>query len=99
VPIVLPEVRIGQSEDRDLYIEHWSKQASRLKARCRKMNVKLSLESFQKARLVNEFAHHVDDILDFLDDVLMPRKLDVHLDHGFEAVRGALWRLLGERRE
>jgi hypothetical protein len=44
-----------------------------------------------------EFAHHVDEILVFLKDVLMPRKLEVHFDDGFEAVRGALWRRLQER--
>src|SRR5215218_1445491 len=42
-----------------------------------------------------EFAHHVDDILVFLQDVLMPRKLEAHLDDGFQAVREALRRRIG----
>jgi len=49
-------------------------------------------------RLVREFAHHVDGILVFLQDVLMPRKLEAHLDDGFEAVREALRRRI-ERTE
>jgi len=43
----------------------------------------------------------VDGILVFLQDVLMPRKLEAHLDDGFEAVREALRRRIlrdgGER--
>jgi hypothetical protein len=38
----------------------------------------------------------VDDILVFLQDALMPRKLEVHLEDGFQAVRGALRRRIGE---
>jgi hypothetical protein len=33
----------------------------------------------------------VDDILSFLQDVLMPNNLEVHLEDGFQAVREALW--------
>ena len=45
---------------------------------------------------VREFAHHVDGILVFLQDVLMPRKLEAHLDDGFQTVREALRRRMGE---
>ena len=51
----------------------------------------------EEIRLVQEFALHVDDILLFLKDILMPRKLETHLDHGFQAVREALRRRLRER--
>jgi hypothetical protein len=44
-------------------------------------------EDWDEVRLVHEFSHHVGQILGFLNDVLMPRKLEAHLDHGFEAVR------------
>jgi hypothetical protein len=56
-----------------------------------------SNESWGEVRLVREFAHHVDDILVFLQDVLMPRKLEAHLDDGFQAVRDALRRRMGDR--
>ena len=41
---------------------------------------------------VNAYAWHVDGILVFLQDVLMPRKLEAHLDDGFQAVREVLRR-------
>jgi hypothetical protein len=44
-----------------------------------------------------EFAHHIDDILGFCQDVLMPRKLEAHLDDGFAAVREALRRRIAAR--
>jgi hypothetical protein len=54
-----------------------------------------SRESWEEVRLVREFAHHVDGILVFLQDVLMPRKLEAHLDDDFQAVREALLRRVG----
>jgi internalin A len=93
VPIVLPEVQIGNIQDRLTYLEHWDAQAKSVEALQGKMNLfRLSRESFEKARLILEFAHHVDDILVFLQDVLMPRNLEAHLDDGFQAVRDALRR-------
>lgn len=92
VPVVLPEVRIGSVLERVPYSEHWRAQQERLEALDPKMIFNLSPDSFQEVRLVREFAHHVDDILVFLQDVLMPRKLEAHLDDGFQAVRDALRR-------
>ena len=63
----------------------------------RDLDLSLSAEDWDEVRLVHEFAHHVGQILGFLNDVLMPRKLEVHLDNGFEAVREALERRLRER--
>jgi hypothetical protein len=37
----------------------------------------------------------VDGILVFLQDVLMPRKLEVHFEDGFQAVREAVRRRMG----
>ena len=96
VPIVLPEVRIGNVWERLPYLEYWDTQAKSVEALPGKTNLlRLSRESWEEARLVLEFAHHVDDILVFLADVLMPRKLGAHLDDGFQAVRDALRRRMG----
>jgi internalin A len=92
VPIVLPEVKVGNIWERLPYLKYWADQADSLKALPPDLYLQLSAESLQEARLVREFAHHVDDILVFLQDVLMPRKLEAHLDDGFEAVREALRR-------
>ena len=89
----LPEVKIGNDQEKLPYLEHWDAEAKIVEALPGKMNLfRLSRESFERARLILEFAHHVDDILVFLQDVLMPRNLEAHLDDGFQAVREALRR-------
>jgi internalin A len=95
VPIVLPEVKIGNFEEREPYLEYWSERAEKLEARIRNPKLSPSRESWEEVRLVREFSHHIDDILVFLQDVLMPRKLEVHLDDGFQAVQDALRRRIG----
>jgi hypothetical protein len=95
VPIVLPDVRIGNFEERAPYLEHWSERAEKLEVLIRRPNLRPGRESWEEVRLVREFAHHVDDILVFLQDVLMPRKLEAHLDDSFQAVREALRRRMG----
>jgi internalin A len=95
VPIVLPEVKIGNVRERLPYLEYWADQADSLEALVRKPNLRPSRESWEEVRLVREFAHHVDDILVFLNDVLMPRKLEANLDGGFQDVRDALRRRMG----
>jgi len=94
VPIVLPEVRVGNFEDRAPYLEFWSERAEKLEALVRKPNLRPSRESWEEVRLVREFAHHVDGILVFVNDVLMPRDLKVHFEGDFEPVREALRRRL-----
>jgi internalin A len=92
VPIVLPEVKIGNLRERLPYLEHWAGEAESLEAVARNPKISPSRESWEEVRLIREFAHHVDGILVFIQDVLMPRKLEVHLDDGFQAVREALRR-------
>jgi internalin A len=90
VPIVLPEVKIGNLRERLPYLEYWASEAESLEALVRNPRISPSRESWEEVRLVREFAHHVDGILVFIQDVLMPRKLEAHLDDGFQAVRDAL---------
>jgi internalin A len=96
VPIVLPEVKVGNVRERLPYLEYWADQADSLEALIRNPKLRPSTESWEEVRLVREFAHHVDGILVFLQDVLMPRKLETHLDDGFQKVREALRRRMGE---
>lgn len=97
VPIVLPEVKVGSFQQRAPYLKHWSDQAKSLEALVRDPDLRPGSQSWEEVRLVREFAHHVDDILVFLNDVLMPRQLEAHLDHGFPAVREALQRRISEK--
>ena len=97
IPIVLPGVKIESLWDRKVYVDYWGAEAQRVDELERQGKLlSLSPQSFQEARLIREFAYHVDGILYFLQDVLMPRKLEVHLDNGFEAVREALRRRVGD---
>lgn len=93
IPIVLPGVKIESLWDRKAYLDHWGAEAQRVDEleRAGKM-LSLSPQSFQEARLIREFAYHVDGILYFLQDVLMPRNMEMHLDSGLEAVLEALRR-------
>ncbi|HTG31675.1 MAG TPA: COR domain-containing protein [Thermoanaerobaculia bacterium] len=95
VPIVLPEVRIGNFRERASYLKHWAAEAKSLEALIRDPDLSPSRESWEEIRLVREFAHHVDGILVFVQDVLMPRRLEAHLDDNFQAVREALQRRMG----
>ncbi|HEX4962934.1 MAG TPA: metallophosphoesterase [Thermoanaerobaculia bacterium] len=92
VPIMLPEVKTGSFEERAPYLEYWSERAVKLGVLIRNPNLQPSSESWKEFKLVQDFANHVDDILVFLQDVLMPRKLEVYLDDDFQVVREALRR-------
>jgi internalin A len=95
MPIVLPEVRIGNVRERLPYMKHWAEEAKSLEELVRDPDLRPSRESWEEVRLIREFAHHVDGILVFLQDVLMPRRLEVHLDDGFQSVPDALRRRMG----
>jgi internalin A len=97
VPIVLPEVKINGAVERAPYVKHWIGQAKTLEELIRDLGINASSKTQQEARLVREFAHHIDDILVFLNDDLMPRQLEVHLDSDFQAVREALRRRLAKK--
>jgi internalin A len=94
VPIVLPEVRIANVGERATYLRHWAQEAREAEALVGDPDIILTLsgESLREVRLLREFAQHVDEILIFLADILMPRKLEVHLDEDFQQVRDAIRR-------
>ncbi len=95
VPVILPEVRIATLAERARYIRFWRERAAGDEQLGQELGTAVSPESWEELRLVKEFAHHVDGILAFLQDVLMPRNLDAQLDNDFQAVREALRRLAG----
>jgi internalin A len=98
-PIILPEVKIGDLAERAPYLKFWSDRKADFEVLRRDYLDSLSPASIEEVRLVQEFAHHIDEILRFLKDVLMPRNLEVHFDDGFEAVREALRPMGGEHLE
>ncbi len=92
VPIVLPEVKLDELSQRARYIRHWRDKAAEIEAMHAELYRQLDPATVAEIQLVREFAGHVSGILKYLQDVLMPRQLDAHLDHGFPAVRDALRR-------
>jgi internalin A len=96
VPIIFPEVKIERLRDRAPYVRYWKEQKKELEKLFRELGPDLDPGSLRELRLLRAFAQDVDGILLFLQDVLMPRKLEVHLEDGFQAVREALRRHLEE---
>jgi internalin A len=96
VSIVLPEVKIGDLEERAVYQRYWVERARKLEALVRDPDLNPGPESLKEVRLVRAFAHNVDEILAYLPDVLMSRDLEAHLADGFLAVREVLRRRVGE---
>jgi len=90
VPVILPGVKLSNLEDRIPYIKYWSGREEALRVSVGELGARLSRESWEEFRLVVEFAHHVDGILVFLKDVLMPRNLEAQVADGFAAVRQVL---------
>jgi internalin A len=95
VPIVLPGVKIGNLPERAPYVRYWRDKAHELAELHNELHSLLDPQTVQDIRLVREFSEHVDGILRFLNDVLMPRQLKVHLDQGFPAVLDAVRRQAG----
>lgn len=96
VPIILPEVKIERLRDRAPYVRYWKEQKKELEELSRELGTDLDPETFREVRLVRSFSQDVDGILRFLQDVLMPRNLEVHFEDGFQAVREALRRRFEE---
>ncbi|HSS48943.1 MAG TPA: toll/interleukin-1 receptor domain-containing protein [Thermoanaerobaculia bacterium] len=69
-----------------------------LRALVRDPKLRPGHQSWKEVRLVEEFSLHVDDILVFVQNVLMPRNLEAHLDGNFEIVLTALRRRMTARK-
>jgi internalin A len=95
LPVVLPEVRLAGLKQRAPYLTHWQEEHETLEELRGKFGLSMGWKSQQECRLVVEFAHHIDDILTFIQDVLLPRNLETQLADDFEAVRQALKRRIG----
>lgn len=75
---------------------HWSERAAKLEALIRNPNLRPGAESWEEVRQVREFAHHVDDILIFLQDVLMPPQARSPPRRRVPGrARAVLWRRMG----
>ena len=90
VPVLLPEVKIAEFLDRVPYLKYWGAKAKAYEDLMRDPDVRPGESSVKEYRLVRDFANHVDEILVFIADVLMPRRTD-----DFSVVRETLLRKMG----
>jgi hypothetical protein len=90
VPVILPGVKLSTFEDRIPYLRYWSARAKTLTASVRDPDLRPNRESWDEVHLVEEFAHHVDGILVFLADILLPPSLEAQFADDFAAVRQLL---------
>lgn len=72
VPLVLRRVKLARLADRPPYIRFWRQHKDELRELAASLGDSLGRSSWEEMRLTAEFAHHVDDILRFFSDVLMP---------------------------
>ena len=81
----LRDATILTPKDRLAYAKHWRAQHDELAAVLKGTDPSLLGESnFKAFRLMQDFAHHVGDILALFADTLLPRAFDDFLKYGFE---------------
>lgn len=88
VPIILPEVQIRKPEQRAPIVRYWSARADDLELLLKELGTKAGRATWEEARLARALSEHVDNILGFVVDILMP------LEGDFEGVKAALLRRL-----
>jgi internalin A len=80
----LPDAEIFTPKDRLAYAKYWRAQHNELATALKGTDLSLLVESdFQAFRLMQDFAHHVGDILALFADTLLPRTFDDFLKYGF----------------
>ena len=94
VPIILPEVQVRRPEQRAPIVRDWSARAEELELLLKELGTKAGWATWEEARLARALSEHVDNILGFVVDILIPRNLNVPLESDFEGVKAALLRRL-----
>ncbi len=86
----LPDAAIFTPKDRLGYAKYWRAQHDELAAELKGADPTLLGESdFRAFRLMQDFAHHVGDILALFADTLPPRTFEDFLKYGFDDPPGA----------
>ena len=81
----LSDAAIFKPKDRLAYAKYWRAEHDELAAELKGTDPSLLGESdFKAFRLMQDFAHHVGDILAFFADTLLPRTFEDFLKYGFD---------------
>jgi hypothetical protein len=80
------------TEQRLGYVRYWKEELARLKQLTTGLEPHECLSAIEEMQAISRFVGMTDQVLKFMDDVLMPRSDDLRSDD-FTAVREALRRL------
>jgi len=91
-PLILPDARLDEIEDRLDRADHWTERAKRLEPRIKSSMESVGTSAFRKFRLIGEFARNTSDMLELLVDKLQPRDFDRQADEGFREILAQIGR-------
>jgi internalin A len=86
IPMILPDALLGSESDRFAYAVHWKKERAKLEKLLNGNVDVMGEEMPKKFHMMQDFARHVADILEYLADKLMPRDFDCMAADDFKEV-------------
>lgn len=92
IPLILPDARLDEIEDRLDRADHWTERAKKLEPRIKSSMESVGTSAFRKFRLIGEFARNTSDMLELLVDKLQPRDFDRQTDEGFKEILAQIGR-------
>jgi internalin A len=86
IPLILPDARLGELEERLERASYWKAREGKLKPLIERDIDPVGGVAFRKYRLISEFARNTSDMLEHLVDKLQPRDFDRQAGEGFQEV-------------
>jgi TIR domain len=95
LPLIV-DTSFGLSDDKRInYVDHWVAEAERLRQSLGDRDPKRHLSVWKTIKTVEKIADMADEMLAFMNDVLMPRGMQCLSEDDFATVKAALHRLPG----
>lgn len=95
VPMVQDDARIGSTRERIAHAVHWKTLHDELDTSVRKHGAEvIGAEDFRRFKLISEFYRHIDDMLVYTNDVLVPRDRPTLSRNGFAMVKRLIERAI-----
>lgn len=86
IPLILPDARLDEIEDRFVRAIHWTDREHKLKPLIAGNVESAGTMLFRKFKLIGEFARNTSDMLELLIDKLQPRDFDRQAAEGFKEI-------------